>query len=115
MLSGPVTYEQIFALFSVLVVAGGVVAGFLAWVWRIVAALRKKYEADRTSLQAQIDDLEKDLADYKVHAAETFATKEGVSAAVGRVESAVDRLTGRIDRLLEAQASGSQPGRRTGG
>ena len=55
-----------------------------------------------------------ELGDYKVHAAVTFATKEGVSAAVGRIESAVDRLTGRIDRLLEAQANAPQPSRRSG-
>ena len=53
--------------------------------------------------------------DYEItvwgKAAETFATKEGVTAAVGRVESAVDRLTQRIDRLLEAQAHHPPPRR----
>lgn len=114
-MTGPVTYEQLFAFLALFAAAGGVVAGFLAWVFRIVSALRRAYTADRDQLQLQIEACEKDVAAYKVHAAETFATKEGVSAAVGRVESAVDRLTGRIDRLLEAQAHPQPPTRRGSG
>lgn len=114
-MTGPVTYEQLYAFLSLFAAAGGVVAGFLAWVFRMVSALKRAYAADRDRMQLQIETCEKDVAAYKIHVAETFATKEGVSAAVGRVESAVDRLTGRIDRLLEAQAHPQPTTRRSGG
>lgn len=115
-MTGPVTFEQLFAFLGLFAAAGGVVAGFLAWVFRIVASLRRAYMADRDVLQVQIEKCEKDVADYKVHAAEHFASKIGVSTQISRLEDAVqgvsdkvdassDRITGRIDRLLEMQAN----------
>lgn len=51
-----------------------------------------------------------DLAAYKTHVAETFATKQGqreqtetILAAVNGIRDDVKNLNGRIDRMLEAQ------------
>lgn len=111
-MSGAVSWEVLLWVIGVMVAAGGTVAGFLIWVWKLIGRFDKAL-ADRDAAaglekeRAKLveDGLRRELNEYKVHAAETFATKEGVSAAVGRVESAVDRLTERIDRLLEAQAT----------
>jgi hypothetical protein len=115
---------------GLVIAAGGVVAGFLILVYRIISGLRgemaerdsaAQLEKERAKLVE--DELRRDLSDYKVHAAEKFATKDGVSQAVTRmegsiqnlanqVEGAVDRLTGRIDKLLDGPAPASR--RRTG-
>ena len=133
-MTGAVTYEQIASLFNivmaiggVIVVAGGAVAGFLAWLWRIVTHIRKSYDADRAQLIERIAQGEGDLAAYREHAAETFASKSGVTVQIDRLEAAVNgiadkidtssyRITERIDKLFENQAHGTQtPRRRTGG
>lgn len=110
-MTGSVSWEVLFWVVGIMFGAGSGVAGFLFWVWRLVSRFNAALDERDTAAQlekerAKIveDELRRDLALYKVHAAETFATKEGVAAAVGRVESAVDRLTQRIDRLLEVQA-----------
>lgn len=119
-MTGAVSWEVLIWVVAVIFAAGSAVAGFLFWVWRLMSGFNKALderdaaaglEKERAKLVEE--DIRRELGDYKVHAAETFATKEGVSAAVGRVESAVDRLTGRIDRLLEAQANGPEPRRRS--
>jgi hypothetical protein len=95
------------------------------WVWRLVSGFNKaradpdtvaQLEKERAKLVEQ--ELRRDLSEYKIHAAEHYATKEGVTQAVGRVEvsikslatqmeSAVDRITGRTDRLLDGPTSTS--------
>lgn len=62
-------------------------------VWALIADARSVGE------QAQ-----KDLAAYQTRAAETFATKAGLTEALARVHDALDRLTNRIDTLIAAQA-----------
>lgn len=44
-----------------------------------------------------------DLADHKLKSAETYATKAGLTEALGRVHDALDRLTDRIDTLIASQ------------
>lgn len=132
-MTGSVTYEQIAQLFNIvmaiggaIVVAGGAVAGFLAWLWRIVKGVRQGYEADRAQLAARLDEHEADMTAYKTHVAETYASKSGVTVQIERLETAVNgiadkvdtsshRITERIDRLLENQAhNAGTPRRRTG-
>lgn len=125
-MSGTVTYEQITTLFAVIVAGGGAVTGFLAWLWRIVSAIKKGYELDRERLAADIKAGEDALTEYKSHVAETYASKSGVTVQIERLETAVNgiadkvdnsshRITERIDRLLENQAhnASSTPRRRS--
>jgi hypothetical protein len=120
-MTGAVTYEQIFALFGVLVVAGGAVAGAVGFLWRVVSLLKKRYDLDREELEGMVKASERELQDYKQHVAETYASKEGVSVQIGRLETAVNgiatkvedsshRITERIDRLLEARPSPRRSG-----
>ena len=78
----------------------GIVLGLAALAsgafWRVWALIA---EARSVGEQAQ-----KDLAAYQTRAAETFATKAGLTEALARVHDALDRLTNRIDTLLAAQA-----------
>ena len=134
MVTGAVTYEQIASLFNILIaaggilaVAGGAVAGLLAWLWRIVTMIRRSYEADRDKLAARLDEAEAEMVAYKSHVAETYASKSGVSVQIDRLEQAVNgiaekvdnsshRITERIDRLLENQVHGTPtPRRRSSG
>lgn len=110
-MSGAVQWEVLTWVVGLMIAAGMCVAGFLFWVYRLVVGFNRALaERDASALlekeRAKLVEgqLREELHEFKIHASETFATKEGVTAAVGRVEQAVDRLTSRIDRLLEAQA-----------
>jgi ubiquinone biosynthesis protein UbiJ len=127
-MTGTVTWEVLAWLIGIIVAAGTAVAIFLYWVWSLVKTLRADWEADLADRDLKIeaamahaklieDSLTRELADYRQHAGETFATKEGVTGAVARVEAAVgrltsqiesvvDRLSSRIDRLLEDRSRG---------
>lgn len=129
-MTGVVTFEALYWVIGLIVAAGGVVAGFLFWVYRLVQAFNKALGERDTAAQLEKeraklveDELRRELNDYKVHVAEKFATKDGVTAAVNRVEgsiqniatqveNAVDRLTARIDKLLDNNRH--PPTRRTG-
>jgi predicted Holliday junction resolvase-like endonuclease len=134
--TGAVDWGQLIWVVSLILAAGTIVAGFLIWVYRLVSALRAEIAEKQAEMEMALkerdsaahlesqraklveDELRRELADYKVHAAEHFATKDGVTAAVSRVEGsikglatqvegAVDRLTGRIDRLLDGPGGGT--------
>lgn len=122
-MTGAVTYEQLYAILGLMGAAGGAVAGFLFWVWRLVVGVRKDFaaqlrerdtaaqlETERAKMIEQV--LRESLSAYQVQVAEKYATKEGVTVAVGRMESAieklstlvhesVERITSRMDRILE--------------
>lgn len=52
---------------------------------------------------------DKDLAEHKLHAAETFATKAGVTESLDRVFNAIDKLTTRVDELLRIERKRDDP------
>jgi hypothetical protein len=56
-----------------------------------------------------IADANKALADHKLHAAETFATRAGVTESLDRVFAAIDRLTSRVDELLRIERRKDEP------
>ena len=61
------------------------------------------------------DQLRNELNEHRLHAAETFATKSGLKESLDRVHDAVDRLTNRIDIVLNgAPGTPRPPRRRTG-
>lgn len=133
-MTGVVTFEQLQWIIGLIIAAGCGVAGFLFWVYRIVVALRGEFNAqirerdtagqlERERAKLIESELAKELSEYKVLVAERYATKDGVTAAVGRMEQAIERLTSmvhesveritnRMDRILEgrdAQAPRSRP------
>lgn len=130
-MTGAVSWEVLLWVVGLMIAAGGVVAGFLIIVYRLVSGLRAEMGERDSAAQLEKErakmveeELRRDLSDYKVHAAERFATKDGVTAAVTRVEASiqnlanqvegsVDRLTVRIDKLLDNR-SGASPRSRTG-
>lgn len=99
--------------------AGMGVAGFLFWVWRLVQGLRAEWEEELKArdlrleaLLARLNAMQAEHNEYRVHVAEKFATKDGVTQAITRMEAAVEeltrqvhdaveRLTTRLDRVLE--------------
>ena len=61
------------------------------------------------------DQLRNELAEHRLHAAETFATKSGLKESLDRVHDAVDRLTNRIDIVLNGSPGTPRPPRRRAG
>lgn len=133
-MTGAVTYEQLTWIIGIIVVAGGVVAGFLIWLWRLFKGFEDALSERDTAAQLEKEraklveeQLRQALADYKVQVAEKYATKEGVTQAVGRMETAieklsslvhesVERITSRMDRILDGRVEAPPPrSRRSGG
>jgi hypothetical protein len=128
-MTGAVSWEVLIWVVSLIFGAGAAVAGFLFWVWRIVVGFNRALDERDTAAQLEKEraklveeDLRRELSDYKIHAAERFATKDGVTQAIGRMESAVERLTTqvhdaverlttRLDRMLEREPGSKGAGR----
>jgi len=148
-MSGVVSWEVLIWVVSLILAAGTIVAGFLFWVWRLVEGIKRDAAKSLAEMEASFDQqiaelekalkerdttaqlekerakivedaLRKELADFRQHVGETYATKEGVNTGIGRVETAVrdiagqlrdsiGGLTGRIDQLLVAQAAAGTP------
>ena len=90
-MSGNITWEMIFGLIAI--------AGFVAGIWKQVSD--------------GIGKVNHDLQSYKLHVAETFATKNSVNqqydavsksiSDVGtRMEERLDGMNSRLDRVIEA-------------
>lgn len=136
-MTGMVTFEQLQWIIGLIIAAGCGVAGFLFWVYRIVIGLRQEFNAQirERDTAGQLEkerakliesELAKELSEYKVLVAERYATKDGVTAAVGRMEQAIERLTSmvhesveritnRMDRILEGRDSPSPRSRTRSG
>lgn len=87
-----VTPELIWGALGAIAAIAGVAWGIITWVISQFAA-RDKAIADTTRA----------LADHKLHAAETFATRAGVTESLDRVFAAIERLTNRVDDLLRIE------------
>ena len=81
-----------------LTVAG---TGWGVW-WKIDAKVEK--------VKTETSDLREDLAKHKLHTAEKYITKEGLSdttdqimGAISGVKTAIDNMTLRVDRVVENQ------------
>lgn len=79
-MTGPITWEALAYLFAL--------AGTLAGVWWWMSGAVRKV-AD-------------DLSVYKLEAAEKYASVSHLKEVEGRLASAIERLTNRIDKLLSA-------------
>lgn len=121
--SGPVSWETLTWLATVLIGAISGASTVLGLGWRLYGTLLQRITAADERAKAAEAALRSDLAATLTHVAENYATKSGTTSAVervegavdrltGQVEAAVDRLSGRIDRLLEAQATPAATRRR---
>lgn len=78
--------------------------GFVAgWVGRIMKG-EAAMEVAKAAL-ARAEKVERDLANFKIEAAEKFATIELVEKSENRVVDAINRLADRLDRILESPRS----------
>lgn len=113
-MTGAVTFEQLAWIIGIIVAAGSAVAIFLGWVYFLVQKLKHDAEIKIDATLARVMQLEAEHNDYRVHVAEKFATKDGVTQAISRMEAAVEklttlvhdsveRLTNRLDRILETR------------
>lgn len=106
-MEGAITLEAVLAVSGFLVT----LAAFAFGVWRYVEGKVERAKSDALlaikAVEIKSDRAERDLAAYQTHAAETFATKAGLTESLGRVHDALDRLTDRIDALINAQAKSS--------
>ena len=103
-MTGAITWDQLAFFIALLSVVAGV------W-WRIEGKVR--VAEDKAGKVAA------DLADHKLHIAETYITKAGmretteqIMDAIHGVKQAVDHMTVRVDRIVENQVKprASRPG-----
>ncbi|GAC1040841.1 hypothetical protein [Rhizobium sp. No.120] len=87
-------------------------AGWGVW-WKIDGKVEKvKTEATEKidKLNADLQESKEELADHKLHTAETYITKQGlretteqIMGAINGVKTAVENMTLRVDRIVENQ------------
>ena len=85
-----VTWQAVATLIGVIGVLGTI-------VWRVWSAISAK----NRQLDKKIDGVGKELADYKLHVSENYATQDAINVAFGKVHDELMRLTRRIDDLLK--------------
>lgn len=91
-------------------------AEWLAYVGPIVALLGLvltiwwKVESKIEAVRDKAEKAERDLAEHKLHTAETYITKQGlretteqIMGAINGVKTAVENMTLRVDRIVENQ------------
>lgn len=105
-MNGPITWDIIYWLL-------GFGAGVLGIWWRIERRIEKAEtaaadaitkvediaETRNTARTDEIIAIGKDLADYKLHAAEQFASRDHLREVENRLAGAIDRLTNRVEQL----------------
>ena len=94
-MDGGITWSEVWAVIAAFLALSA--AGWGIW-WRIAG---------------QIKEVEKELNDHKLHVAETFATKAGLTESMvsvtkavtdmsERIDKRLDTMTDRLDRVIEA-------------
>lgn len=66
----------------------------VVWSWR-------DSRAQIEVLHGRVSKLKAELADYKVEAARTFVSVQTMADVESRITGSVDKLTERVDRVLE--------------
>lgn len=96
---------------------GGMVtlAGF---IWKLADRLRA-LEGDAATAKAKADHandraerLQTDLSDFKVEAARRFVTDEMLIKVEERIITSIDRLSDRLDRIIEGRPAARREGAR---
>lgn len=111
-MTGPITWEMVAAFLVVL----GALSG--AW-WRIetrIEAARRDAATAVAAASAQAHIAQQQLAEFRIHVAETYASKGGVregydrlAAAVQHVAEEITRLHERMDRIIESREGRRPP------
>jgi archaellum component FlaC len=109
---------ELMAVGSFFVMLLGAIAG--VW-WRIEAKVeRAKSEASllASAANALASLTRQELAEHRLHVAETYSTKAGIREtkeeimdAIHGVKAAVDHMAGRVDRVVENQTKPTRAAR----
>ncbi|MBL0934858.1 MAG: hypothetical protein IBJ07_08915 [Rhizobiaceae bacterium] len=95
------TGAEIMAVVGFFVMISGVLWGI--W-WRIEGKVKEARDESNIRADAAVNlaaMARSDLADYKLHAAETFATKAGMQEQTSQLLRAIESVGSRIDGLHE--------------
>lgn len=100
------TVEAIRQIAGVVILA----LGIMAWVEKRFRDVEKAAESSAAKIEADCEKrdqlrrdellvMQKDLADFKVHAAEQFASHQHLKDVEARLTGSIDRLTNRVEQL----------------
>lgn len=78
-----VTWSELWTVIGALVVLGGILSSFMAWLWQKHAAHDQA------------------LADFKIKVAENYVTLTAITQLERRFETAIENLGTKVDRLGE--------------
>ncbi len=95
------TLETLLALLGALIALAGFWWGIARWVLSEFAKRDLKIEAEHARAKMAEEEVRSNLQEHKLYAAEHFATKDGVTQALDRVEAAVERLTQQVHDVVE--------------
>jgi hypothetical protein len=73
---------------------------FLVTLTGGIIKLNARFDAKVLGVLARCDELSRELAGYKLQAAEKYASVEHLKDVEGRLVVSIDRLAERIDRLI---------------
>jgi len=73
--------------------------------WRVWSRVEAKVKV----AEDKADDAQKDLAAHRLHVAETYVTKAGMSEQTAQIMKAIDSVGAKIDRTNERLDSLMQP------
>nr|WP_280518847.1 hypothetical protein [Shinella curvata] len=77
------------------------VVGFIVMLFGAIFGVWKYLDGKLTSARQETDTVARDLAAHKLHAAETFATKQGMQEQTGQMLRAIEGVASRIDGISE--------------
>ncbi|HEV7305196.1 hypothetical protein [Ensifer sp.] len=87
------------------------VVGFIVMLFGAVSGVWWRIEGKVKVAEDKADKVAADLAQQRLHVAETYITKQGmreatesIMEAISGVKTAVDHMTLRVDRIVENQA-----------
>lgn len=76
-------------------IAGGATLGIVGWLWRYVVASLDTASSKRVEAA-------KELADYKLHVAETYTAKTDMAAFDLKITAHLVRIEDKLDRVKKA-------------
>lgn len=97
-----VTLELVGIVSSAIFVAVGIVM----WVHGQFNKRDADIKVAKSEASEKISKFREEFSDYKLHVSETFATKGGVQESFNQVMSSIERLSGRIDKLMALNKRG---------
>jgi len=118
-MTGPIDWETAQWLIGIIlaILGAAVATGTVLWRWQawLAREFQRRDELRQTEF-AKRDEatelLRRSLEAHKLYAAETFATKEGLTEAFDRVHDDLDKISDRLDSLTKILLDGRPPTRR---